>query len=87
MKKVVYVVILILFIGIAVSSKIILEDAKSKNKVLEKKITETTNKVDNLKKDNQELEDSIDTVKEEVKDKIEEYEIWEKAKNKLNQAL
>jgi beta-lactam-binding protein with PASTA domain len=87
MKKVVYVIILILFIGIAIGSKILLENAKSNNIKMEKNISENKKKEKDTISKKEELEKELEEKKEEVKDKIEEYEIWEKAKNKLNEAL
>ena len=87
MKKVVYFIILILFIGITVESTILLENAKTENKKIEKEISETNKKIEDTKTEQEELNGKLDNLKEETKDQLEEYEIWEKAKNKLNQAL
>ena len=86
MKKIVIILFICVFI-IALLSSVSLKIIKYRNNNLQKEINNL--KVDNtlLDNENNDYIKSINVLKEENKDKWEELEIWEKAKNKLNNAI
>lgn len=85
-KKIVIILFICIFI-IALLSSVSLKIIKYRNNNLQKEINNL--KVDNtlLDNENNDYIKSINVLKEENKDKWEELEIWEKAKNKLNNAI
>ena len=85
-KKIVIILFIFVFI-ISLLSSVSLKIIKYRNNNLQKEINNL--KVDNtlLDNENNDYIKSINVLKEENKDKWEELEIWEKAKNKLNNAI
>lgn len=86
MKKVLFG-IFILILGIFIYSFIKLNNAVNDNNNLKNKINTVISDNSNLENDNKTKEDEIDNLKTELKDRLEEKEIWEKAKEKLTNAL
>lgn len=74
-------------LGIFIFSFIKLNIIKNDNIKLQNEINKITADSSTLKEDNQTKEKEINDLKIELKDKLEEIEIWEKAKEKLNKAL
>lgn len=85
--KIVLTLLLLAFIGITTYSSIELIDLKSKNEKATKEISEIENNIKNIKEENDNYESQIPTLEENSKEKIEEQEIWKKAKDKLKEAL
>ena len=85
--KIVLTLLLLAFIGITTYSSIELIDLKSKNEKATKEISEIENNIKNIKEENDNYESQIPTLEENSKEKIEEQEIWQKAKDKLKEAL
>jgi len=85
--KIVLTLLLLAFIGITTYSSIELIDLKSKNEKATKEISDVENNINNIKEENKNYEEQIPTLEENSKEKIEEQEIWQKAKNKLKEAL
>ena len=87
MKKIVVIFILIVFILIAVSSKIMLDNTKNNKENITKEISKIKDTIKDTNKELEKLNGSYTNLKEEVSDKLEEYEIWNKAKEKITEAL
>lgn len=85
--KIVLTLLLLAFIGITTYSSIELIDLKSKNEKATKEISDVENNINNIKEENKNYEEQIPTLEENSKEKIEEQEIWKKAKDKLKEAL
>ena len=85
--KIVLTLLLLAFIGITTYSSIELIDLKSKNEKATKEISDVENNINNIKEENKNYEEQIPTLEENSKEKIEEQEIWQKAKDKLKEAL
>jgi len=86
MKKVLFGIFIII-LGISIYSFIMLNNVITDNNNLKSKINTVNSDNSNLEKDNETKETKIDNLKTELKDRLEEKEIWEKAKEKLTSAL
>ena len=85
--KIVLALVLVAFIGITTYSSIELIDLKNKNEKTKKEISDVENNINNIKEENKNYEEQIPILEENSKEKIEEQEIWQKAKDKLKEAL
>ena len=76
-----------LVIGMFIISSIKLYEIRLDNQKLQEDITEINHKIDIIKEDNIANEDQLNELMKEKKDKWEELEIWNKAKEKLQKVL
>jgi len=74
-------------LGVFIFSLIKLKGITNDNIALQNEIDKISANSSVLEEDNKSKEAEIEKLKVEVKDKLEEIEIWEKAKEKLNKAL
>lgn len=74
-------------LGVFVFSLIKLNELNDNNLALQNEIDKLNVDSSTLEKDNSNKEIEIDNLKIELKDKLEEIEIWESAKEKLKKAL
>lgn len=58
-----------------------------RNKNLNNEVNKINNDINKLIDSNEEIKNNIDKIKIDNKDKVEEYEVWEKMKKKLVSAL
>ena len=86
MKKVLLIIVLLIFVVGACFSTYMLFNEKDTNTKIKNNIQEINKKIDKIKKDNSEYKKEIDKIKEENAGKNEELQIWEKAKEKLKKA-
>ena len=87
MKKVLLCIIVLVLLSMTIYSSIRLNNIKNSNKNLENEISKIDNNIKKIIEDNKNYEAEINDLKDKSKDKLEEQEIWLKAKEKLNQAL
>ncbi len=83
MKKVVTVLITIVFISIMVLSFVGVIYYKNENNSIEKQNTKMKVDIKKMKKDSSKYEEEIKKLKEESKEKLEELEIWQKAEKNV----
>ena len=74
-------------LGVFIFSLIKIKSINNENITLQNEINKITNDSNSLEQDNQTKETEIENLKIELKDKLEEVEIWEKAEEKLKKAL
>jgi len=74
-------------LGVFIFSLIKLKGITNDNIALQNEIDKISANSSVLEEDNKSKEAEIEKLKVEVKDKLEEIQIWEKAKEKLNKAL
>ncbi len=85
-KKVFFVILLVLFIlsmsafGYIFTSNLRL---KSENKVLKEKIKDIVNNNSNIIDETEEYNKELSKLKEELKEKISEYEVWKETRDKI----
>ena len=79
--------ILILVLGFTLYSMLILTNSKLEKKNIKNNIKKVEVKVKELKKENNNLKIKLDEIKESSVEKIEEYNIWLKAKEKLEKVI
>ena len=87
MKKVLLGVCFFVLLSITIYLNIMLNGIKDNNNNLRNEISKINNDIKEIEKNNKKYEDEISELRESSKDKLEEQEIWIKAKEKLNQAL
>ena len=87
MKKILLCVFFLVSLSISIYLNIKLNSIKNNNNDLRNEIIKINNDIKEIEKKNKENENEISELKESSKDKLEEQEIWIKAKEKLNQAL
>lgn len=80
---------IVLLIAIIVFIFSLIDYLKVKNTeyTTKKEITNYTKLVNNTDTQNKDIENEINKIKEEVKNKVEEYDIWEYLKEQVNKAL
>ena len=89
-KNGVLIAVLVIFIcicGVFAVSLIKARNMQIKNKKLQEEIVELREDSKNIDNENTKYNEDIEKLKIEKKEKWEEVEIWEKAKNKLEKAL
>ena len=74
-------------LGVFIFSQIKLKSITNDNITLQNEINKISANSSALEEDNKSKETEIEKLKVELKDTLEEIEIWEKAKEKLNKAL
>ena len=87
MKKVLLIIIFISSIGIMLYSFYLVDNSKKDLKTMKKDLKTMQEEVTKSKEENTNYEEEINKLKEENKDKLEELNIWLKAKEKLEKAL
>ena len=91
MKKVVFEVIFLVLLGIMIFlflfSSFKLNETKNKKSDMNKEISTLNSEIEKAKIDNESLNDELNELRENSKNKLEDVEIWKKAQEKLNQAL
>ena len=74
-------------LGVFIFSLIKVKSISNENIALQNKINQLNTDSSTLETDNKAKETEIETLKVELKDKLEEVAIWEKAEEKLKKAL
>lgn len=83
MKKILLGLILILFVGVMIYSFMEVDRVNKKKDNLNKELASLEKTIQSLKEKNTDFETELENLKNDSKEKIEEYKIWEKAKQKL----
>ena len=86
MKKVLFGIFFCV-LGVFIFSLIKVKSISNENITLQNKINQLNIDSSTLETDNKAKETEIETLKVELKDKLEEVTIWEKAEEKLKKAL
>ena len=86
MKKLM-TLILILFLGFTLYSMLILTNRKLESKNIKKNIKKVEIKIKKIEKENNNLKVELDKLKESNTNEMDEYNIWLKAKEKLEKAI
>lgn len=86
-KKVLFIIILIIFLGSMIGSFVVLDGVKLNKEKVKNEIFELNKKIQDSKLESTNYQEEITKLKEESKDNLEEYEIWLRAKEKLEKAL
>lgn len=77
-----FIILIITIIGVSVSI-VMKNNLKSEIKDLNQDIEEKELLIENSSSDKEKLEKEYNELKEELKDKVEEYSIWENLKEKI----
>ena len=85
-KKIVFISIFIIFIATMIYSFFTVKFIKIDKENMQKEISTLKEGIEKNKKENIDYEEEVNKLKEESKSKLEELEIWKKAKEKLKQA-
>ena len=86
MKKILSL-ILVVVLGITLYSTLLLTNSKLEYKNIKNNIKKVEKKVKKLKKENSDIEDEFNNIKETNTSKVDEYNIWLRAKEKLEKAI
>lgn len=87
MKKVLLCIIFLVLLSMTIYFSIRLNSIKNSNNNLSNEVNKISNNIKEVEENNKKYEVELSELKESSKDKLEEQEIWMKAKEKLNQAL
>ena len=88
MKKKIFLSIIVIFLlAVLILSFLKLFDIQSNNRNLKKQTTVIQNNIKDINSKSESFKEEIASLKEQAKSKFEEKEIWEKAKDKLEEAM
>lgn len=86
MKKVLLCIIFLVLLGMTIYFSIRLYSVKNSNNDLNNELNKVSSSIKEVEENNKKYEVELSDLKESSKDKLEEEEIWIKAKEKLTQA-